>query len=310
MSSVAPDWLAAALDGHRASLARAVTAVAERTPDAEAVLRAVYPRVGAALVGGFTGTPGAGKSTLLAACIAEALRRGLDVGVIAVDPSSPLTGGSVLGDRIRMLGTVSGDRVYMRSLASRGHLGGLSCEAFGVVDLLDAAGKDLVLVESVGVGQSEVEVSRLAHVTVLVCAPGMGDDVQMIKAGVLEVADVIVVNKADLPQAQGLVRQLRAAAALAGGDPPPVLATVATRGEGVAELMDTVLAMHAARRLPADRERVRRIGLALQARALEQARRRLDAVPADETGRLCDAVLAGTVTLEQASDALLACAGR
>lgn len=306
MSDTTPAWLPAALAGHRASLARAITAVEESTADAAAVLQAVYPRVGRALVVGFTGTPGAGKSTLIAACIPEALRRGLSVGVIAVDPSSPLTGGSVLGDRIRMLASTSDGRVYMRSLAARGHLGGLSCAAARVIDVLDAAGKDVVLVESVGVGQSETEISGLAHLTVLVCAPGMGDEVQMIKAGVLEVADVFAVNKADQPEAQGLIRQLRAAGHLSAQAGAPVLATTATTGQGVPELLDLLQALHAQRKLPPPQERLRRVRFALQARALEEVQRRLAAMPEAQADQLCNAVLAGTTRFDAAALALLA----
>ena len=305
MTESAPSWLPAALAGHRASLARAITAVEEYTVDAPAVLQAAYPRVGHALVVGFTGTPGAGKSTLIGACIPEALRRGLSVGVIAVDPSSPLTGGSVLGDRIRMLASTSDDRVYVRSLAARGHLGGLSSAASRVVDVLDAAGKDLVFIESVGVGQSETEISGLAHLTVLVCAPGMGDEVQMIKAGVLEVADVFAVNKADQPEAQGLIRQLRAAGHLSAQAAPQLVATIATTGQGVAELLDLLQVLHAKRGLPPAQERVRRVRQALQSRALLDMQRRLCAVSAVDAERLCSAVLEGTASFDEATQALL-----
>jgi LAO/AO transport system kinase len=305
VSDALPSWLTAALAGHRASLARAITAVEEYTADAPAVLQAVFPRIGRALVVGFTGTPGAGKSTLIAACIPEALRRGLSVGVIAVDPSSPLTGGSVLGDRIRMLASTSDGRVYMRSLAARGHLGGLSSAASRVVDVLDAAGKDLVLVESVGIGQSETEISGLAHITVLVCAPGMGDEVQMIKAGVLEVADVFAVNKADQPDAQSLIRQLRAAGHLSTQAAPPVVATTATTGAGVTELLDLLLALHTEHRLPPPQERLRRVRLALQTRALQDVQRRLSAVSDADAERLCNGVLEGTAGFDQAAQALL-----
>lgn len=301
----APPWLAAALQGHRASLARAITAVEEHTAQAQAVLQAVYPRVGQAMVVGFTGAPGAGKSTLIAACIVEALQRKLSVGVIAVDPSSPLTGGSVLGDRIRMLPIASDPHVYVRSLAARGHLGGLSCAASRAVDVLDAAGKDLILIETVGVGQSETEISALAHLTVLVCAPGMGDDVQMIKAGVLEMADVFAVNKADLPEASGLIRQLQAAAHLASGEPPPIVATSATSGTGVADLLDRLQQLHEKRRLPPAQERLRRLRLALAARALENAAHRLAALPEAATELLCQDVLAGSSSFDQAADTLL-----
>lgn len=304
-AAAAPSWLAGALSGQRASLARAITAVEDNTADAASVLQAIYPLIGQALVVGFTGAPGAGKSTLITACIAEARRRGLKVGVVAIDPSSPLTGGAVLGDRIRMLSMASDGDVFVRSLAARGHLGGLSAAASRVVDVLDAAGKDLIIIETVGVGQSETEVSSLAHLTVLVCAPGMGDDVQMIKAGVLEMADVFAVNKADLPQAQGVIRQLQAAAHLAEGIPAPVVPTIATTGEGAAELLDALNQARAAKALPQAQERSRRLRKTLAAMATQELQRRLAKMDEGEAGRICDAVLAGECSFAQAIQEML-----
>ena len=304
-SSVDPPWLAGALAGHRASLARAITAVEENTVDAGRVLQAIYPLVGRALVVGFTGAPGVGKSTLVAACIAEARRRGLKIGVVAIDPSSPLTGGAVLGDRIRMLSIASDNEVYVRSLAARGHLGGLSAAASRVVDVLDAAGKDLIIIETVGVGQSETEVSGLAHLTVLVCAPGMGDEVQMIKAGVLETADVFAVNKADMPEAQGVIRQLQAIAHWVEGTPPPVVATIATTGSGAAELLDVLDLARAARALPRAEERLRRLRRTLETMAAQELQRRLDRMDAAEIARICESVLAGYQDFPHAVQSLL-----
>ncbi|MDB5857774.1 MAG: meaB [Ramlibacter sp.] len=300
-----PAWLQGALAGQRASLARAITAVEENTVDAARVLQAIYPLVGRALVVGFTGAPGAGKSTLVAACITEARRRGLKVGVVAIDPSSPLTGGAVLGDRIRMLSIASDSEVYVRSLAARGHLGGLSAAASRVVDVLDAAGKDLIIIETVGVGQSETEVSGLAHVTVLVCAPGMGDDVQMIKAGVLETADVYAVNKADLPEAHGVIRQLQAASHLAAGAAPAVVATIATTGEGAAELLDAVRQASAARALPHGQERLRRLRKTLETMAAMELERRLQSMDAAAVGLVCQSVLDGRCDFPHAVRQLL-----
>ena len=304
-SSVDPPWLAGALAGHRASLARAITAVEEDTVDAGRVLQAIYPLVGRALVVGFTGAPGVGKSTLVAACIAEARRRGLKIGVVAIDPSSPLTGGAVLGDRIRMLSIASDNEVYVRSLAARGHLGGLSAAASRVVDVLDAAGKDLIIIETVGVGQSETEVSGLAHLTVLVCAPGMGDEVQMIKAGVLETADVFAVNKADMPEAQGVIRQLQAVAHGVEGTPPPVVATIATTGSGAAELLNVLDQARAATALPRAEERLRRLRRTLETMAAEELQRRLARMDAAEIARICQSVLAGYQDFPHAVQALL-----
>ena len=301
----AQDWIGLALDGHRASLARAITAIEEDNADAPRVLAAAYPRVGRALVVGFTGAPGAGKSTLVAACIATARARGLTVGVLAIDPSSPHTGGAVLGDRIRMLAVASDTGVYVRSLAARGHLGGLSAAASRVVDVLDAAGKNLIIVETVGVGQSETEVSGIVHLTVLVCAPGMGDDVQMIKAGVLETADVFAVNKADLPEAQGVIRQLRAASHLAPGRAPPVVATVATTGQGTGELLDILVTENAARVRSGGDAPARRQSRTLAALAGEEMRRRIARVDGAVLDAICTRVLAGQCGFQVAIDELL-----
>ena len=300
-----PAWLEGALAGHRASLARAITAVEDNTVDAGSVLQSIYPSVGRALVVGFTGAPGSGKSTLVAACIAEARRRSLKVGVVAIDPSSPITGGAVLGDRIRMLAIASDEGVYVRSLAARGHLGGLSIAASRVVDVLDAAGKDLIIIETVGVGQSETAVSDLAHLTVLVCAPGMGDDVQMIKAGVLETADVFAVNKSDLPEAQGVIRQLQAAAHLAEGVPPAVVATIATSGAGVAELLDVLDRARASKLLPPGEERLRRLRKTLETMAIEALQRQMKMREPREIERLCESVLAGSCDFGTAVQQLL-----
>jgi LAO/AO transport system kinase len=301
----APAWLADALRGHRASLARALTAVAEHTADAEAVLQAAWPRLGRATVVGLTGAPGAGKSSLLAACVGHALQQGHSIGVIAVDPSSPLTGGAVLGDRIRMLPVASDGAVLVRSLAARGHLGGLSTAAARVADVMDAAGKDLVFIESVGVGQSETEISTVAQVTVVVCAPGMGDEVQMIKAGLLETADLFAVNKSDLPGADTLLRHLRALGTLGGGEPVPVLPVSAQTGDGVPELMAAIARARAARVRDPAAERLRRVRAGLAALAQEEARLRLQrAGPLMDT--LASEVLGGRTTLPSAVQALLA----
>jgi xanthine dehydrogenase accessory factor/LAO/AO transport system kinase len=191
---------------------------------------------------GITGPPGAGKSTLVNALVRELLARGQRIAVLAVDPSSPLTGGAVLGDRIRMADVHADPRVFVRSLAARGHLGGLTRTATDVVSLVAAAGFDVVIVETVGTGQSEVEVTRVAATTVVVCPPGLGDDVQALKAGVLEIANVLVVNKGDLPDADRTERELRAMLALRAAERrPPVIRTCATSGAGIASLADTVM---------------------------------------------------------------------
>ena len=200
----------AALMGDRRSLARLLTTVENRTPVAEAALRILYPKAGKAHLVGITGPPGAGKSTLVSALIAEVRGRGRSVGVIAVDPSSPITGGALLGDRVRMQAYSADRDVFIRSMAARGHAGGLASTSAAVAAVLDACGFDLVLLETVGTGQSEVEVAAAADTTVVLEAPEMGDEVQAIKAGLLEVADIVVVNKGDRPGAQRTASQLRA----------------------------------------------------------------------------------------------------
>ena len=231
-------WAAAVMAGSRRDLARAITEVEAETEAGASLLRSLQPRLGRARVIGVTGAPGAGKSTLVSALIGEYRGRDLRVGVLAVDPSSPFSGGAVLGDRVRMGRHSNDDGVFIRSLASRGHLGGVSRTTARMVDVLDAAGFDVVLVETVGAGQSEVEIAGVAQVRVVVCPPGLGDEVQAIKAGILEIADVLVVNKSDLPGADATVRDLREMLRLRRGAAAevPVMKTSALSGEGVAAL--------------------------------------------------------------------------
>ena len=200
----------AALAGDRLATARLLTAVENRTPVAEVALRRLYPLAGRAHIVGITGPPGAGKSTLVAAMIAEVRKAGRTVAVIAVDPSSPITGGALLGDRVRMQAYAEDRDVFIRSMASRGHAGGLASTSSAAAAVLDACGFDLLFIETVGTGQSEVEVAAAADTTVVLEAPEMGDEVQAIKAGLLEVADLVVVNKGDKPGAQRTAAQLRA----------------------------------------------------------------------------------------------------
>lgn len=230
------------IDGETAALARAISVVEGDTPRAIDILRAIRPHLGQAVVVGFTGPPGAGKSTLVNAYVAELRKRGKTVGVVAVDPSSPITGGAVLGDRIRMAEHTLDAGVFIRSLASRGALGGLSAAAAQVADLMDAAGRDVVILETVGTGQSEVEMASIADVRVVIAAPGLGDDVQAIKAGILEIADVLVVNKADQPLASQTHRQLKAMLGLRAQTeyPVPVLSTDAVNRTGIVDLADAV----------------------------------------------------------------------
>lgn len=300
--SAPPDWLPALLAGERAALARAITAVENETAEARLVLQGIRGRLGQALVVGFTGAPGAGKSTLVSAYVAELRRRNQTIGVVAVDPSSPLTGGAILGDRIRMSQHAADPGVFIRSLASRGHLGGLSRTAARVIDVFDASGRDVVVVETVGTGQSEVEIAEIADVRVVVNAPGLGDDIQAIKAGILEIADILVVNKSDLPFAERSARQLAAMSAQRGQGSVPVLQTSAMNGAGVPELADAIVAI-GKRKRPDPRARTRRL---LQNLVIDRLRRGLNDLPADEVDRLSDAVLAGRSDIETAMQELIA----
>ena len=295
-AGAAPDWLAGLFAGDRAALSRAITAVENGTGEAAGVVAAIHPHLGHAKVVGITGAPGVGKSTLTGAYVAELRRRELRVGVVAVDPSSPLTGGALLGDRIRM--TVHGcdPGVFVRSVAARGHLGGLSRTTARVIDVMDAAGKDVVIVETVGAGQSEVEIAGLADVNLVVSAPGLGDDVQAIKAGILEIADILVVNKADRPLAERTARQLER---LAG--PATVLRTVATSGAGIAELADAIAARWvdgAGGHRASPQRRARRL---IVAAAADRVRTALEALDDKAIEALCDAVLDGSLDIDEAA---------
>ena len=255
--------------GGRRPLARLLTRIESRDP----ALRESVPQLFAAGHGahivGITGPPGSGKSTLVNSLAAEWRRRGRRVGILAVDPSSPYTRGAILGDRIRMMDHAADPDVFMRSMASRGELGGLAATTWLAAAALDAAGYDPVLIETVGAGQAEVEIARLAETTVVVEVPEMGDEVQAIKAGLLEIADVIAVNKGDRPGADRAARQLRAMLSTSGGrierKPPSVLVTTATTGDGVAALADAVEAHRSVAREP----------LAARERAGHQVRRAL-----------------------------------
>jgi LAO/AO transport system kinase len=259
------------------ALARAATWVEDGRPEGTALLKELFPSTGRALVLGVTGPPGAGKSTLVDQLIALLRAEGKTVAVIAVDPSSPYSGGAVLGDRIRMQRHYADPGVFIRSMATRGWLGGLARATTEMSLLLDAAGFDTVIVETAGVGQAEVEIARLATVTIVVLVPGTGDDVQSIKAGIMEIAQVFVINKADLPGASQLERDIHAAVSLSMDAAPEIVSAVALEGKGVPEVL-------AASRRAAERSRGPEHGARIwAARLREMLRERLaERVTADE----------------------------
>jgi LAO/AO transport system kinase len=230
-----------ARDGDPRALARLISLVEDESPLLREVMAALAPYAGRAHIVGITGSPGVGKSTTTSALVSSYRAAGKRVGVLAVDPSSPFSGGALLGDRVRMQDHATDSGVFIRSMASRGHLGGLAWSTPQALRVLDAAGFDVVLVETVGVGQSEVEIAGMADTTLVLLAPGMGDGIQAAKAGILEVGDIYVVNKADRDGVQNVTRDLRAMLALADRAPdawvPPILKTVASRNEGVAEVI-------------------------------------------------------------------------
>jgi len=239
-----------ALAGNRYALARLISLIEDNGTEARAALAALYPHTGQAHVVGVTGAPGTGKSTLVNELTKVLRAQGTTVGIVAVDPSSPFSGGALLGDRVRMRDLAGDQGVFIRSMATRGSLGGLARATSDVVKVLDAAGFSVVLVETVGAGQAEVDIARTAHTTVVVEAPGLGDEVQALKAGLLEIADVLVVNKADRPGAAQTARALEMVinrnAVRGGADDnvwrPPILKTIALDGSGVPEVLEVIVA--------------------------------------------------------------------
>jgi len=242
MSFLAADVLA----GRYRALAKAISLVERDDPEAERLLAELYPSTGRARIIGVTGSPGAGKSTLVASMAKHYRAQGKRVGIVAVDPTSPFTGGAILGDRIRMSDLYTDRGVFIRSMATRGFLGGLARATNDVVDILDASGFDVVLVETVGVGQDEVEVVRTVQTNLVILVPGMGDDIQAIKAGIMEIGDIFVVNKADRPGADKTVTEVTMMMSLVeehGDYIPPIVKTVASKGQGIAEL-DAAIEKH------------------------------------------------------------------
>lgn len=234
------------LTGDVRAVARLLRDIDDQMPSARDILKELYPHTGRAYILGFTGSPGVGKSTLVDQMAMEYRKKGLTVGILAIDPTSPFTGGAILGDRIRMQRHFLDGGVFIRSLATRGHFGGLTKSTNDMITVLDAMGKDIIMVETVGVGQDEVDIANCAHTTVLVTIPGMGDEVQAIKAGIMEIGNIFVVNKADREGSRKTVRELRNLIELGLRRledqhwEPPIIETEALKGRGIAELMDAV----------------------------------------------------------------------
>lgn len=300
--------------GDRRALARVLSWVEDGSEERlREVIRLLHPRGGGAHRVGITGSPGVGKSTLTSALITRWRALGRTVAVLAVDPSSPFTGGALLGDRVRMQDHATDPGVYIRSMATRGHLGGLAASTAQAIRVLDAAGCDVVLVETVGVGQSEVDVASAADTTLVLLAPGMGDAVQAAKAGILEIADVFVVNKADRDGAHQVVRELRGMIALGERGPgdwrPPIVSTVAVKGEGVADVV-AAIDQHRAwleRTGQLAERRHRRTVEEIAAIALTALRARFGSLQGDKRlEALADRVLLGDVDPYSAADELVA----
>jgi LAO/AO transport system kinase len=235
------------LEGNRRAAARLMTLAESLSPEAHAAIKQLYPHTGKAHIIGITGPPGSGKSTLVDKLIEQFRSKDLTVGVVAVDPSSPFTGGALLGDRIRMNRFASDHDVFIRSMGSRGHLGGLAWATIDVVHILDALGKDIIIVETVGAGQAEVDIVQLAETVVLLTVPGLGDDIQTIKAGIMEIGNIFAINKADFDGADRRYVELQSALNLVeetSGWEPPILKVVATTGEGIEELVKAIQDHH------------------------------------------------------------------
>jgi LAO/AO transport system kinase len=309
--SSVPALVAGVLGGDVRALARAITLVEDGRPEARDVLAGVFAKGGRSLVVGITGPPGAGKSTLVDRLTARLRGQGKTVGVIAVDPTSPFTGGAILGDRIRMQAHATDPAVFIRSMATRGHLGGLALATGHAVGLLSASGKDVVLVETVGVGQDEVEVAGAADVTVVVLVPGLGDEVQALKAGIMEIADVFAVNKADRDGADRLVAEIHAMLSLGEheGHLTAIVKTVATADQGIDDLLEAVEDFRAWAESSGLLEQKRRALLArqleeiLQDRVLRRVRARV--LTPEERERIVDRMAAREVDPFSAADRVL-----
>ncbi len=292
----------------RRYVAAAITELERLTPRAPQLLAALQPYLGKALVIGFTGPPGAGKSTLVNALIKVLRAKHKTVGVIAVDPSSPVSGGAILGDRIRMTAALDDDGVFVRSLASRGYLGGLSPAAVRIIDALDAAGYDIIILETVGTGQNEIDVAEVADIRVVISAPGLGDDIQAMKSGLLEIADILVVNKGDREGAERTLLQLTGALSIRAGAAAkvPVIKTTATSGEGVDTLLTAIERAGEGVSAIATSERRRRRARYLIARAAgDLIAQRIRAGKGARLDLLADEVLSGRTPVDVAAARIL-----
>jgi GTPase len=283
--------------GERRAISRAVTELERFSAVAPDLLAAMRPYLGHAIVAGVTGPPGAGKSTLLNAYTRHLRQRAKSVGIIAVDPSSPVSGGAILGDRIRMTAALDDDGVFMRSLASRGHLGGLTPAAVRVIDALDAAGREVILIETVGTGQTDIDVAEVADVRIVVTAPGLGDDIQAMKSGLIEIADILVVNKGDREGAEHTVQHLKGALSLKSGARAnvPVLKVTATTGAGVAELAAAIEACATREAADPAARRRRRARYLIARAAADLVSERVRRATGAAIDALADEVLAGTL---------------
>lgn len=292
----------------RRTVAATITELERLSPRVPELLEKLQPHLGQALVVGFTGPPGAGKSTLVNALIRALRQAGKTVGVIAVDPSSPVSGGAILGDRIRMTAALDDDGVFVRSLASRGYLGGLSPAAVRIIDALDAAGYDVIILETVGTGQNEIDVAEVADVRVVISAPGLGDEIQAMKSGLLEIADVLVVNKGDREGAEQTLQQLTGALSIKTGKAAkvPIIKTAATSGEGIEQLLDAINQIGEAALEHDVLERRRRRARYLIARAASDlVAARIRAGEGSKLNTLADDVLSGRLHVNSAAEQIL-----